>query len=48
MYDWCPWGVLEVSGELVGSIYTQSNIDCRETPYFERLADFPSMHVKLG
>ena len=48
MYGWCPWGVLEVPSGLVGSIYTQFNLGSLENPYFEKMADFPCMHVEMG
>ena len=48
MYGWCPWGVLEVPSNIVGAIYTKSNLGLRENPNFEKLADFPRMHVEMG
>ena len=48
MHGWCPWGVLEVTSCIVGTIYTKSNLCLRETPNFEKLADFPYVHVEMG
>ena len=48
MYGWCSWGVLEVPSGIVGTIYTKSNVGLRGNSYFEKLADFPYMHVEMG
>ena len=48
MHGWCPWGVLEVPSGIVGTIHTKSNLGSTENPYFEKLADFPYMHVEMG
>ena len=42
------WGVLEVPSSVVGTIYTRSNVGSTETIYFEKLANFPSVHVEIG
>ena len=45
---WCPWGVFEVPRGIVGTIYTKSNLGSTENLYFEKLANFPYMHVETG
>ena len=39
---------MEVPSGLVGTIYTHSNLGWMENPYFEKLDDFPYMHVEMG
>ena len=46
-YWWCPGGVLEALSGLEGTIYTKSNLGSGN-PCFEKLADFPYMHVEMG
>ena len=48
MYDWCPWGVLEVPSNIVETIYTKSSVGLMENSRFEKIADFPCMHVEMG
>ena len=41
-------GVLEVPSGIVGTVYTKSSLGLMENPNFEKLANFPSMHVEMG
>ena len=45
----CALGVscLGVSSGLVGTIYTQFNSGFMKNPYFEKVADFSSVHVDM-
>jgi hypothetical protein len=45
----CSGGVLEVPSGLVGDhIHLIQLLGLRKTPYFEKLAVFPDMHVEMG